>query len=290
MKVIDKTLFQDPQGNVSPIDRVQGTLKYGFSWYSELAAQKQVIAQLNRHLLDKGFVLIRNFTLPDIEAVIPMILIGPGSISIMLVTPVKGEFEANDTEWNIIKNGVSTPVARNPIKLLIKLTRAFQKYLDIHKINIPVKVEPILIASDPGANIQSGRPAVRVLRSDAIKQFANTLNQASPSLRAEQILSAVDLILDPQSAPAQLATPPVSEEIPLSRAQAIFKAGETADPAAQSTRTAQTPRPAQAKPAQTTKKKSRGVSGRQIILLAVLGIFECCVLAGGVYFLFFFQQ
>ena len=64
MKIIDKTALQDENGNINIIARVQGTLKYGLSWYQELEAQKTVITQLDR-MLEKGFVLIRNYTLPN---------------------------------------------------------------------------------------------------------------------------------------------------------------------------------------------------------------------------------
>ncbi|NWF64958.1 MAG: hypothetical protein HXY38_11705 [Chloroflexi bacterium] len=293
MRVIDRTPFQDRNGNINPIARLQGAIQFGLSWYSELEAQKRVIAQLDRMLIDKGFVLIRNFTLPEIEVVIPLILIGPGSLSVILVSPVKGEFEAKETEWNIIRNGASTPARRNLIDLLIKLTRAFQKYLDAQKINIPLPVEPVLFLSDPGANVEPVRPAVRIIRSDAIKQFANALSQAAPVLRAEQILSAADLILEPHpQADQPLAAAPQTDERPVSRAQAIFKASQTATPASQPTLLAQTPNAVgtpQAKTAAPAKRKSRGITGRQWLLLAILGILECCVLAGGVYLLFFLQ-
>src|SRR5512133_1934715 len=148
MKVYDKTPLQDAQGNINIVSRVQGTLKYGLNWFSELEAQKSVIAQLDR-LLDKGYVLIRNFNLPGSDIVIPIILIGPGSLSIIFVTTVKGHFEAKGTEWNTVNNGVSSPASRNLIDLLSKLTRAFQKYLQLNNINIPLQPEPVLIVNDP---------------------------------------------------------------------------------------------------------------------------------------------
>ena len=66
MKIIDKTPFQNAQGEVDLSGRIQGTLRYGFDWFGELEAQKSVISQLER-LLEKGFVLIRNFSLPEID-------------------------------------------------------------------------------------------------------------------------------------------------------------------------------------------------------------------------------
>lgn len=286
MKVYDKTPLLDPQGNINPIARIQGTLKYGLSWSSELEAQVAVIAQLDR-LLDKGFVLIRNFTIPDSDIVIPMILIGPGSLSVIMATPLKGDFEAKGNEWNSVKNGIAVPASRNLIDLLIKYTRVFQRYLQLNKINIPVPIEPVLIATNPGANIDSVRPAVRVVRSDAIKQFAISVNQASPILRAEQVIASADLIIEPHPASTERpAEPEIPVERPISRAQAIFKASETGEG---EQKPQPLPRPAtnaQGK-AKAPAKKSSAISRSQIFLLVGLGIFECCILFGGIYVLFF---
>lgn len=273
MKIIDKTPFQDAQGNIGIAGRLQGTLKYGPNWFPELEAQKSVISQLDR-LLDKGFVMIRNFNLPGSDIFIPIILIGPGSLSVIFVAAVKGHFEAKGDEWNIVTNGVSSPAKRNLVDLLAKLTRAFQKYLQIQNIKIPMQAEAVLIASDPGANIDSIRPAVRVIRSDAIKQFANSLNQASPVLRAEQVLFSADLILEPQPKSTEMPPEPqIPAERPVSRAQAIFNADPGKAPAQQ------------AKPApKTAKKKQPSLKGWQIILLIGMGLTACCILGVAVYF------
>lgn len=274
MKFIDKTPFQDASGNVNLAGRLQGTLKYGPNWFPELEAQRSVINQLSR-LLDKGFVLIRNFNLPGSDIFIPIILIGPGSLTVIFVTAVKGHFEAKENEWNEVKNGVPTPVRRNLIDLLGKLTRAFQKYLQLNDIKIPMQVDSVLIAADPGAIVESSRPAVRVVRSDAIKQFVSSLNQSSPILRAEQVLFSADLILEPQ--PESKETPPepaIPVERPVSRAQAIFNATEPGKAPAQ-----------QAKPAsKTAKKKQPALKGWQIILLAGMAITACCIVGVAVYF------
>ena len=133
MKIIDKTPFQDAAGNISIVARAQGTLKYGLNWFPELEAQKVVIAQLER-ILEKGFVLIRNFTLPNIEVVIPIILIGPGGVSVIHVTHTKGQFEAKGDQWNNINYGLSQPANINLIDVVIKRARAVQKYLETQKI------------------------------------------------------------------------------------------------------------------------------------------------------------
>ncbi|WKZ39966.1 MAG: hypothetical protein QY328_17035 [Anaerolineales bacterium] len=304
MRIIDKTPFQDGNGNIGLIQRVQGTLKYGLNWYPELEAQKKVIPLLDR-VLDKGFVLIRNFTLPYSEIVLPVILIGPGSISIIAVTPVKGQFEAKGIDWNNVNSdGTTTPARRNLIDLVTKLARAFQKYLERKKIRLPVQIDSVIICSDPGAQVEAMRPMARVVRSDAIKQFANSLLQARPMMRNDTVYALADRIIDPEYSTSDEGMYITDESGAASlRAQSIFNAGESDefDPndlgifrdAAANTDTIpphlQEPNPARPRPKQVpAKKRILGMTTTQLIMLAGMLIVECCVLIGAVavYFLF----
>ena len=293
MKIIDKTPFQDANGNISIVSRTQGTLKFGLNWFSELEAQKAVIAQLDRSL-EKGFVLLRNFTLPNSEIVIPMILIGTGGIWVIYVTPAKGHFEAKGDQWNTIdNNGRSQPASINLIGRIVQLTNVFQKYLKIKKIDLPNPVESVLIASDPGAQVESVRPAARIVRSDAIKQFASSLVQARPIWRTEYIQALADQIIDPRPPSEQ---PPVESE-PAPRPNSVFTSSDESasfdsnelgfafdegeaqpdnTPELSPARPLSRPEPAP----QIQKKKAPAMSRMQIVLLAGMLIVECCILAG----------
>lgn len=303
MKIIDKTPFQDAAGNISIVGRAQGTLKYGLHWFPELEAQKIVVAQLER-TLEKGFVLIRNFTLPNIEVVIPIILIGPGGIYVIHVTPAKGQFEAKGDQWNNINYGLSQPASINLIDIVMKRARAVQKYLETIKISLPAPVEAILIASDPGAHIDSLRPVARVVMSDAIKQFAGSLIQARPIWRSEFIYDLADRIIDPrlleEPKPAAPAAAPAPKAQPVSRAKAIFDAADSAQPfnpsefdfAFEEDNPPFAPQPvpqglretnpSRQLPPRTEPKKGGifGMTNKQVILLAGMIIVECLVLVG----------
>src|SRR5688572_12702236 len=148
MKIIDKTPLHDENGQLSFINRIQGMLKFGLSWPSELEAQTKVIAQLDR-MLEKGFVLIRNFTLPNSEIVIPMILLGPGGVTVIHVTTVKGFYEAKGDQWNTVVNGASQPASINLLNRVFRYARAVQIYMERQRIDLPAQVEPVLIAADP---------------------------------------------------------------------------------------------------------------------------------------------
>jgi len=222
MKIIDKSPWQDDAGEISAIARIQGTFRYGFNWSSDQEAQKAFIAQLNKPL-EKGFVLIRNFKLPNSEIIIPIILIGPGGIQVIDVTNAKGEFEAKGDQWNTITRGISQPAPVNYIARVLKFCKVLAKYLEIHKISIPTPIDPVLIVSDPGAQVESMRPAARVVRSDAIPQFTNSLLQAKQVFPPGVAFELADGIIDPS-----LYKPRTSDSKPVSRAQAIFNASEPA--------------------------------------------------------------
>jgi hypothetical protein len=293
MKIIDKTPLQDANGNISLVARIQGTLKYGLNWFAELESQKAVIAQLDRSL-EKGFVLIRNFTLPNSEIVIPIILIGTGGIWVIYVTKEKGSFEAKGDQWNTVNaDGKSMPASINLIDRVSKLSIVMQKYLQVQKIEMPNPVDAVLIAADPGAHVSSTRPAARVVMSDAVKQFASSLLQARPIWRPDFIHEIAERIIDPRppselkpvvSAPAgQPAVSPAADE-----QENSFNANEYGfafdEPVTQppvqnlSKSNLDSPQPS-SKPA-PAKKRFLGLGDTQIILLAGMLIIECCVLFG----------
>ena len=296
MKIIDKTPLHDEKGQLSMIGRVQGTLKYGLSWSAELEAQKKVIAQLDR-VLEKGFVLIRNFTLPNSEIVIPIILLGPGGATVIHVTTVKGFFEAKGDQWNTLINGRAQPASINLLNRVFRYARAVQVYLERQKIDMSAPVEPVLITADPGAHIESMRPIARVVMSDAIKQFATSLVQAKPVWRSDIVFTLADRIIDPQpaqeEAPLVLQQPPPQQSSGASRAQAIFNAAEEAKPLdindlgfafEEDSQDAMQSADEQAgpllSPQSQQKGKLLGMSTAQVIVLAVLLLCECVIVIG----------
>jgi hypothetical protein len=229
-------------------------------------------------------------------------LVGSSGIFVIFVTQLKGQFEAKGDQWNTVNtDGTSMPAKRNLIDLIDKLARALQKYLEIQKINLQVPVERVLIASDPGAQIESVRPIVRVLRSDAIKQFAGSLLQARPVLRTDSIYDLADRIVTPRSPEELLLTAPVDvNEKPASRAQAIFNASDPSrefnpndlgfsfedgnQSEAQVSHDKREPNPARPlprpKPAAPKEKKTLGMTRTQLALLVGMFVIECCVVIG----------
>ncbi len=311
MKVIDKTPLQNEKGEIGPFQRLQGTLEYGLNWYPELQGQQAVVAQLDQ-VLEKGFTLLRNVTLGKSPIVEPLILIGPPGVYVLYVTPLTGVYEAKGEEWNVVKGGHAYPAGTNLMSRVARLARALQVFLDRQGVSLPGPVEPVLIASSPAMHIDSLRPMVRVVLSDAVRQFAASLLQARPILKSELVYELADRIITPRPKPpppepGPVVTPeyippglrdnPEDEEETPSRARTIFHAAEQAkpfDPAdldfafdetaeeapAEVPPDLKEPSPSQQLPA---AKRGRIFSPRQWILLGGMVIVECCVLAGFAY-------
>ena len=98
MRIIDKTPLIEEDGSVTLINRIQGTLKNGFSWYSDLQAQSKALAFFEKQF-DKKFVLIRNHTLGASGIVVPFVLIGTPGVYVFMVTNLEGTYRAKGQSW-----------------------------------------------------------------------------------------------------------------------------------------------------------------------------------------------
>jgi hypothetical protein len=301
MKVIDKTPYQNEKGQISVLQRLQGTLEHGFNWYSELDAQKIVIAQLDS-VLEKGFTLIRNLTLHNSQIVEPLILIGAPGVYVIRVTPLSGFYEAKGDQWSVTKNGHSYPEPINLMSQTARLARALQVFIERQGIILPGPVEAVLMATSPGMHIDSLRPVVRVVLSDGVKQFAASLLQARPILKSELVYDLADRIITPRpketsqtpgpEAPSYAA--PQAGQVETSepsRARAIFRAADEAKPfdpndlsfafdekaGEDIPENLREPSPSQRL---VTSAKKPAISPQQWILLGAMFLVECCILAG----------
>jgi len=217
MKIIDKTPLVDENGKLSLTQRIQGMLQYGFNWPRELEAQSAIIKYFDRQL-EKGYTLIRNLTLGQSGIVIPMILLGPTGIYVIEVSHLKGRYEARGDTWNVESGDRYAPAPVNLIQRTMRMTRALQAFIERQGVRIPVTIDPVLIAGDPGLHIESVRPAIKVMMIDGIKAFVNGLVNGSPVLSNLQLNDFVDHILNPRPKLDMSAPPPVSQPEPEPRA------------------------------------------------------------------------
>ena len=319
MKIIDKTPLLDEKGNLGFVQRVQGMLQFGFNWPNELQAQNAIIKFFERQL-EKGYTLIHNMPLGESGIIIPIILLGPTGIYVIEVSSMKGRYEAKGDTWNVEAGNQYKPAPINLIQRTTRMARALQAYIERQGVKIPVTIEPVLIAGDPGLHIESVRPAIKVMMIDGIKAFVNGLVTGKPVLRADLVLDYTERILNPRVKREPIAPMPEPEPEPqapaaweqnwyeepaqqqpeVSRAHAIFDSSAEAKPfdlnnfdfaLAEDDAAVQAAPPSKresnpARPIQQNKPKQQlilGMTQFQLAVIAVLGLALICVMAGLIY-------
>jgi hypothetical protein len=321
MKIVDKTPYRSEAGEIDIMGRIQGTLKYGLTWYNRIQAQDTVIEIIGKQLA-AGYTLLRNITLPGTEINLPLVLVGPPGVFLINVTHEHGVYQAKDDEWGTMVGDRFVPAGINQIGRTSTFGRVLQRYLDIQGFKGMLVVESILMAADPGMHIESTRPAVRIVMSDALERFAASLAQGRVLLNAPVINSIVQAILvgrqqkpapEPGSAPSPSSSAPAETETSsfetYTPGQSESQSGAfSSDPLAYSFDNQQ---PAEQPPAVSTqksapsaesapapsvhpkpasrpaaRKRSKGITRNQWIILAVMIFFWLCLMAGAIIYYF----
>src|SRR5919108_1457816 len=217
MKIIDKTPFVNENGELTVSQRLQGMLKFGFNWPTELQAQKAIVTFFDRQL-EKGYTLIRNLTLGASGITVPMILLGPAGIYVIHVTYLRGRYEARGNAWNEESGTSFKPAANNLIQQTARMAAAVKAFIERQGVKLPVSIEPVLIAANPGLHVESVKPAVKVLMIDGIKSFVTNLSTVGRVLSAEAVHEFTERIINPRpirkgtSIPAAMPAPAWEEE------------------------------------------------------------------------------
>lgn len=311
MKIIDKTPLLNENGELGMLQRVQGMLKFGFNWPNELEAQKAIITFFDRQL-EKGYTLIRNIPLGASGIVVPMILLGPTGIFVIHVTYLRGRYEARANTWNEESGDSYKPASVNLVQQTARMAKAVKAFIERQGVKVPIDVEPVLIAGNPGLHIEAVRPAIRVMMIDGIKSFVSGLATGQPVLRTEAVHEFTERIVNPRSPKKEtMASRAASEDVKtkppvqeVSRARAIFNAAEEAKPFnpadfdfamvdEEASLEALTPSTSESSPAQPlpeakpTSKKRSGMTRAQLAIIALLGLALLCILAVFAYLIFF---
>ena len=306
MKIIDKTPLLDEKGELSLVQRFQGMLQYGFNWPKELAAQKAIITYFDRQL-EKGYTLIRNYTLGASGIMVPMILLGPTGIYVIQIAFDRGRYEVHGDSWNVAAGEGYKPAPVNLVQQTMRMARALRTFIERQGVKVPVDIEPVLIAGDPGLHIESVRPSIRVMMIDGIKSFVSGLVMGQPVISNEQVFELTDRIINPHP-PRKPVAPPVAGEPSapqeVSRARAIFDASENVKPfnpsdfdfAIDEEPNFEITPPASdvaesspAQPLPSSRPRGNRILGMtpiQLVILAALALALVCIVAGFGYYVF----
>ncbi len=212
MKIIDKTPYLNKNGIIGPLERIQGTFALGTNWYADMQGQVEVIAALGKHL-DNKYVLLRNPILPGSQDVrLPLVLSGPPGVFLLNVTSVRGMFRAKGEDWGTITGDHFKPIRPNLLTLTARYSQGLQKFLERQGVINMLTAEPILLATNPGMHVDTVRPLVRVVMSDALERFAVSISQARAFQSPEDAQLIIDRLLNPKVIKKEAPAPAVPAE------------------------------------------------------------------------------
>lgn len=195
LNIINYTPLVENDGTITPLNRFIGNLRFGGEWQKEIQAQEKVISVL-RKLLSDRFTLVRNFTLPDEEIPIPLLLISGSGVWLIAVTDITGIFKTEGKEMLEMDSKKEEFVLRSPnlVMRTILMARAFEEFLLKHKITIPA-IEPVLIFTNPGVDVTtSGDTNIRVLLIDALNRFVSGLTMTPVRMEPGTTKKMIELI------------------------------------------------------------------------------------------------
>ncbi len=286
MRILDKTPLVAEDGSISIINRIKGTLQYGFSWYPNLQNQQKAVAILEKQL-SKKFTLIRNQTLENSKITVPIILIGPPGVQVIFVTHLHGSFRAKNDAWGTVSGGTFKESGINLLKRTAQLGKAMDVYLKRKDFELPDGVEPILMSVNPALHVSTVRPSVRVVMSDAVDRFAASLAQEPPVMSVEVVHEIAEAIVNPRKpkAPEPASQPQSTQSAPPQAAQqahAPENMGEL-DFAFDEGAPAKIPQPQRPRrvarlPAKKAPTDYFGMTGKQIAIIGVMGLVVVCLL------------
>jgi hypothetical protein len=301
MQILDHTPYRTESGEIDFMGRIQGMLKFGMSWYDRIKAQDVVIGLLDKQM-GNTYALLRNITLPETDITLPLVLIGPAGIFLIQVAHERGVYRAKGDEWGTIVEEHFVPARINQVVRTRQMARVLQVYLDRQGYKGMLNVEPILMSADPGMHIDSVRPSVRVVMSDALERFAISIAQTRGTMAPEAVPGIVRVIMKgrpkieepieiPPPSPAPSAAQSNSvfteESLELSRGGFAsdlgfsFQEEETTEQQQSAARPAiPVARPrAAAEPASKAKPKGfLGLTRRQLIILGVILLVWACMM------------
>lgn len=220
MKRIDKTPFRSESGEINIVNRVQGMLKYGMTWYDRVKAQDAVAEILGRQLGGQ-FVLLQNIVLPGTEIDLPLVLIGPPGVYLINALHERGVYLARDDEWGTLTGETFVPARINQVKRAMTMAKVLQVYLDRNGYK-GFLVEPVVMSPDPKLHIDSTRPAARIVMSDAIDRFALSLLQSRPIFDVNTVMDLEHLLLTGKSRQEALAEGQALEDAAPSSGAGVF--------------------------------------------------------------------
>lgn len=205
MKLIDLSPLKPKPGQkeVDWMTRTRVVLKHGWAWYQRHQAEDRVLRVLHG-VLDNRFTVVRGFLLPGQDAPSPPVLIGPAGVFLLYVWPKAGFFRIREGQWEVMQgsNRRYRPGKPNMVEVIKNLSADVQAFLE-KKTGKSVRVTPLMVFANTGADVDAVRPEVTPLLLDGLKRHALRLAKADPVLTPTDLLTLTDAFRPKPLAPTR---------------------------------------------------------------------------------------
>ena len=197
MNIIDCDEIRGRGDQSKSPDSFWGSLKLGRGGSQAKDVQEKVIAAFQRFVSNKYFML-RDLQLTGLETRVPLLLVGPAGIWVLNPSPLRGVFRAKGDSWEIIDDRKHTykPADDNLLASTENMSRAARDFLAAYGER-QIRIEPVLVFTNPGIHIETVRPVVRIVLIDALDRFISGIVQSRVIYNGEQVQKIVDLFTAP---------------------------------------------------------------------------------------------
>ncbi len=150
-------------------------------------AEEEIIARFMRGLNNR-YVMVRGLPCDGEEDRFPLILVGPTGLILINLSSAQGFFKAKeDTWWELSKTTQHyNPGKPNLIKQSLEYAQKLDQMLTSHEKSHP-EVVPVLVFANPGVNIESSNPAIRIVLIDGIDSLISAIQNSEEVLGPSEI-------------------------------------------------------------------------------------------------------
>jgi hypothetical protein len=201
MKLIEPANKNVKKGSLQNIsDQIRQLFQFG---NTDEHTEDAIMARFVKGL-DNSFVMLRNLQLESVGPPFPPILIGPAGLFVLNINYEKGFFKAKEDSWlRMDKASHQFSTARpNLIKQSQDYAKKLATILDVHGKSHP-DISPLLIFANPGANIETVKPAIRIVMMDGVDSLIATLLKSDEMLHPNEInylSDSLEVMANPEKA------------------------------------------------------------------------------------------
>lgn len=191
MKVVDYANRRADEKKAVKVSR----LKLPFS--KEEEKPEDLVVEIFNKVLGRQFFMLRNTILEGIEIPVPLTLVGPTGIWVIVASPTKGVFIAEDRKWQMLNDETKRYSDSDPnlITRAVIMSAAVEEQLIRHRVESPA-ITPILVLTDPGVHVDASHPAARIVLADAIDRFAVKVARSPVVLERDDVQAIVDAMVE----------------------------------------------------------------------------------------------